>query len=105
MVFGLASSQTRVALELVNSKEKNVTTYLEFNPVFLEYINLFNAKGDLLDATGSKVENSETQGFPRLKIDLPPGKHRFYSSIKSRSSSLAMMIRSEKKQSQKNCKK
>jgi class 3 adenylate cyclase len=100
-VFDLAFSTTWVALVLNNSTATPITTYLEFNPVFLEYITLYGSDGRKLDQVGSRVESEVTYSFPRLKINVPPGKHTYYASVASRSSSLSMMIRSEKMQAQK----
>ena len=61
------------------------TFYIEFSPVFLEEITLYDKNGITLDQRGSMIEPQINYAFPYLSFSVPSGKHTFFASIKSRS--------------------
>ena len=91
-----------VRLVFDNPRTSPKDVVLEFNPIFLEHINLYNGKGDLLVQTGSTVAQKKVAFFPTLDFTVPSGSSTKYLSITSRSNALSMIMRSKGAQLTKN---
>ncbi len=98
LTFGLGPTTVWARLNFNNAEKTGQNLYLEFNPVFLEKIEVFDESGKSLDLTGSTVAFKRLEGFPTVQVPVPPGNSVRYVSIKSRSNALSVRIRSEEKQ-------
>ena len=99
LTFGLATSTVWVRIHFNNPSASKQRVHLEFNPVFLEVLEAYDSTGTRVDLTGSTVAASRVESFPTLHLELPPGQSTRFISVKSRSNSLAISVRSDSKQS------
>ncbi|MCB0404658.1 MAG: hypothetical protein KDD51_07705 [Bdellovibrionales bacterium] len=94
LTFGLATTTVWVQAHFLNESPAPRAVFFEFNPVFLEQIHAYNEAGELLDSVGSTLPMERFESVPALKFEVPPGSSVRYFSVKSRSNSLATVVRS-----------
>lgn len=94
LTFGLETTTVWVQAHFLNESKAPKTVYFEFNPVFLEQIQAYDETGKALDSVGSALPMRRFESVPALKFEVPPGNSVRYFSVKSRSNSLATVVRS-----------
>jgi class 3 adenylate cyclase len=101
LTFGLQRSTTWVKFEIQNKQAKSQAAYIEFNPIFLEKMTLYDQNVKPLNKAGSKVTPSKLYSAPTLEVNVPNGSHSYIVKLESRSSGLSMTIRGSDSQQRK----
>ncbi|MDD9952667.1 MAG: adenylate/guanylate cyclase domain-containing protein [Zetaproteobacteria bacterium] len=91
--FQLKKSVLWVQLRVLNEDEPT-QAYIDFNPIILENIKIFDTDGCLIGQSGSLFGDNILASKPTLEVPLAHGKNSYWVRIEGRSNSLSIGLKS-----------